>query len=96
VITVEVVGKRECGLCDDVKAALLEARRGIPFDLREVDIESTPALHAVYKDRIPLVRINGRLAFKGRVDPVALRRRLAREALADRLRWLLGHPQGGP
>lgn len=79
-ISVQVYGKHDCGLCDEVKATLLKVQRDVPFDLREIDIESSPALYHTYKDRIPLVVINGRPAFKFRVDEKALRRRLAREA----------------
>lgn len=78
-IRVEVYGKRDCCLCDDVKATLLKVHRDIPFDLREIDIESTPDLYAAYAERIPLVLVNGRIAFKFRVDAAALRRRLERE-----------------
>ncbi|MDP3937679.1 MAG: glutaredoxin family protein [Deltaproteobacteria bacterium] len=78
-IRVEVYGKRDCCLCDDVKAALLKVRRDTPFDLREIDIESTPDLYANYAERIPLVLVNGRIAFKFRVDEATLRRRLERE-----------------
>ena len=78
-IRVEVYGKRDCCLCDDVKATLLKVHRDIPFDLREIDIESTPEIYEAYKERIPLVLINGRPAFKFRVNEQALRRRLARE-----------------
>ncbi len=80
---VEVYGKRECGLCDELKAALERLRREIPFDLREVDIESSPELYEKYKDRIPLVFIDGRLAFKIRLDEAAFRRRLARSRESD-------------
>lgn len=78
-IRVEIYGKRDCCLCDDVKAVLLKVRPDIPFDLREIDIESTPDLYATYAERIPLVLVNGRIAFKFRVDEAALRRRLERE-----------------
>ncbi len=78
-IRVEVYGKRDCGLCDEVKATLSKVRREIPFDLREIDIESAPEIYEAYKERIPLVLINGRPAFKFRVDEQALRRRLARQ-----------------
>ena len=40
-IRVELYGKRDCCLCDDVKATLLKVRRDIPFDLHEIDIESS-------------------------------------------------------
>lgn len=74
---VEVYGKNDCCLCDKVKATLVRVRRDIPFELVEVDIESSPELYERLKERIPLVVIDGRLAFKYRVDERALRRRLA-------------------
>ncbi len=89
VIRVVAYGKRECALCDEVKATLLAVRREIPFELDEVDIEATPELREAYEERIPLVFVNGRLAFKFRVDEAALRRRLVRERLAERLRTCL-------
>lgn len=76
-IRVEVYGKRDCCLCDEAKAILVKVRREVPFDLREVDIESAPEIYATYKERIPLIVINGRPAFKFRVDEAALRQRLA-------------------
>jgi glutaredoxin len=79
VIRVDVYGKRDCCLCADVKATLLRVRRDIPFELREIDVESSPELYATYAERVPLVLINGRVAFKYRVDEAAVRRRLARE-----------------
>ena len=77
-IRVEVYTKRDCCLCEDVKAVLLKVRRDIPFELCEIDIESAPVLYETYKERIPFVVIDGRPAFKYRVDEAALRRRLAR------------------
>ena len=53
-----------CHLCDEVKAVLARARRHADFTLREVDIDSDPALLAEYNDQIPVVAINGRKAFK--------------------------------
>ena len=91
-IRVEVYGKRECCLCDDVKATLLRVRRDLPFELREIDIESTPELSAAYGERIPLVVVNGRPAFKYRVDEAALRRRLVDEAAAPER----ASPRSGP
>lgn len=78
-IRVELYGKRDCCLCEEAKATLLRVGRQVPFDLREIDIESSPELYETMKERIPLVFINGRLAFKFRVEEDALRRRLARE-----------------
>jgi len=98
VIRVQVYSKRDCHLCDEVKGTLLRVRREIPFHLDEVDIEAAPELWETYKERIPLIFVNGRLAFKFRVDEAALRRRLARERLVGRMRDRLGRflPGSGP
>ncbi len=53
-----------CHLCDEVKAVLARARRKADFTLREVDIDTDPALLAEYNDQVPVVAINGRKAFK--------------------------------
>jgi len=76
-IRVDVYGKRACCLCDEAKAVLLRVQRDVPFELSEVDIESSPELTETYGERIPLVFIEGRLAFKFHVDEATLRRRLA-------------------
>ena len=76
-ILVEIYGKRDCCLCEEAKAVLLKVPRETPFDLREIDIESSREVYETYKERIPLVFINGRQAFKFRVDKGELRRRLA-------------------
>jgi len=77
VIRVDIYSKRDCCLCDEAKAILTRVQREVPFVLREVDIEASRDLAEAYGERIPLVFIDGRLAFKFRVDEAALRRRLA-------------------
>lgn len=74
---VEIYGKRDCCLCDEAKATLLRVRADLSFELLETDIESSPDLYAAMSERIPLVTVDGRLAFKYRVDEPALRRRLS-------------------
>ena len=66
-----------CHLCDVVKDVLENVRAEVPFDLAEVNIDADPAAHALYRHEIPVVTIDGRKAFKYRVDPAELRRRLA-------------------
>ncbi len=69
-----------CHLCDDVKAVLDTVRTEIPFALTIVDIDTDPALQAMYGLEIPVVLVDGRKAYKYRVDPRALRERLQRSA----------------
>lgn len=73
---VVLYGKADCHLCDEMKAVAEEVRREIPFALAIVDITHDPALAAAYGTEIPVLVIDGRKAFKYRVDADALRRRL--------------------
>jgi len=57
-----------CCLCDEVKQVLAAARTRAPFDLEEVNIDTQPGYRALYNDEVPVVAIDGRKAFKYRVD----------------------------
>jgi len=67
-----------CCLCDDAKEALRVAREQVQFTVREVDIDSDPALHEQHRYDIPVIEIDGRRAFKHRVTPRQLLERLSR------------------
>jgi glutaredoxin len=68
--------KRDCCLCDDAKAVLARVRTEVPFELEEVDIEGDPDLLARFGTQIPVVFIEGRKAFKYRIDEAMLVRKL--------------------
>ena len=65
-----------CCLCDDAKAALLDLRREFDFDFEEVDIEGDPELFERYVRCIPVLHLNGRGMFRGKVNLKLLRLRL--------------------
>ena len=65
-----------CHLCDEAHEVLEEVRAEVGFDLVQVDITGDPELEAEYREQIPVVFVAGRKAFKFRVDPDELRRRL--------------------
>lgn len=62
-----------CHLCEQARAVLIA--HGITP--QEVDIDADPALKARYNWRVPVVVIDDRERFFGRVDPTLLRRLLA-------------------
>jgi glutaredoxin len=64
-----------CCLCDQAKA-LLE-KHG--YVVREVDIDTDPQLRERYNECVPVVVINGRERFRGRVDERLLMRILRSE-----------------
>jgi hypothetical protein len=56
---------------------LEQVRAETPFELEEVDITGDDALERSYRERIPVVLVDGEEAFTFFVHPDGLRRRLA-------------------
>ena len=75
---VEIYTKPDCGLCDEAKKILVEARRQVAFDLVEVNIESEATLLAEYRYDIPVVFVDGHKAFKHRLTLADVLNRLRR------------------
>jgi glutaredoxin len=74
---VTVYTKPECSLCGDVLAVLERVRLKTPFALEEVDISADFRLRRLYRERIPVVAIDGVEAFDYVVDEHELERLLA-------------------
>ena len=74
---VTLYSKPDCPLCDEARRALMRVRGRAPFELREVDITSDPALESRYRERIPVVALDGAELFDFHVDEHALEYRLA-------------------
>jgi glutaredoxin len=65
-----------CHLCDDAWAVLEEARHRYGFALEARDVDAAPDLAAAYGLSVPVVTVNGKVRFRGRVNAVLLRRLL--------------------
>jgi glutaredoxin len=65
-----------CHLCESAQRVLARVRAEIPFDLEEVDISGDSELERRYRERIPVVAVDGEEAFTYFVHPDGLRRRL--------------------
>ena len=63
-----VYSRKGCHLCDVVKETLLQAQGKANFQWREVDIDADPELRRKYNDEVPVVFIDGRKAFKYRME----------------------------
>lgn len=68
--------KPDCHLCVEARAALLELRSELGFELREVDITTDEALHRAYFERIPVIALGEEELFEYFVDEALLRNRL--------------------
>ena len=75
----ELYTRADCPLCDEMKHAIAAARLPAGVELREVDIASDPALERAFGLSIPVLAIDGRVAFKGRLTPRELAEKLARQ-----------------
>lgn len=62
-----------CHLCEDAERLL--ARHGLAPRL--VDIDGDPALRERFTTCVPVVEIDGKIRFRGRVNDVLLKRLLA-------------------
>ncbi len=65
-----------CCLCEDARRELARAGLGAEFELEIVDIDASAELRALYNDEVPVIAINGRKAFKYRVEAGDFLRRL--------------------
>jgi glutaredoxin len=79
---VTLYSKPDCPLCDEARGALDRVRDRLPFDMIEIDITTDADLEAAYRERIPVVAVDGEELFDFHVDERVLERRLARRAVA--------------
>jgi glutaredoxin len=68
----------ECHLCESARRVLANVGAEIPFELEEVDITDDPELERRYRERLPVVLIDGEEVFTYFVYPDALRQRVGR------------------
>jgi glutaredoxin len=65
-----------CHLCESAQRVLAAVRAEVPFELVEVAIDGDPELERAYRERIPVIAVDGEEAFTYFVHPDGLRRRL--------------------
>jgi glutaredoxin len=78
-LTVQLYGKPACGLCDEAKAVLEQARRSLPFTLRVIDISTDSRLLERFGATIPLIEV-------GADEPLPYRPRASHRPATGR--WL--------
>src|SRR2546422_11304510 len=65
---VVVYSRKGCHLCEVVKESLTKLARQGGFTWREIDVDSDDDLRRRFTDEVPVVFIDGRKAFKYRLD----------------------------
>jgi glutaredoxin len=74
---VVVYSRKGCHLCELVKESLTKLSRRGGFTWQEVDVDSDTELRRQFNDEVPVVFIDGRKAFKYRMDEREFLRKLA-------------------
>ena len=68
--------RKGCHLCEIIKESLIKLHKRGGFTWREVDVDSDIETRRLYGDEVPVVFINGRKAFKYRMDEQEFLRKL--------------------
>ncbi len=84
VATVQLYGKKDCHLCDIAKEMLYRLREEFLFELQEIDIELSEDLFAEFKEKIPVVFIDGKQAFIYKINEKRLRRILTSASYGEK------------
>jgi glutaredoxin len=71
--SVVMYSRTTCGLCDEAREVILEAKADNPFEYEEVFIDGHHDLESRYGQRVPVVLVDGEERFDLRVDPLELR-----------------------
>lgn len=72
---------QDCILCEEARSVIAKVYEDVPFQLKEVDIDSSEDLMRVYMGEIPTVFINGKKVFKYKVDEAEFRKKVRKEII---------------
>jgi glutaredoxin len=69
-----------CHLCEEAESLLAQCGKGLALNIIKIDIDIQPSLVERYGEKIPVLLINGKERFFGKVQPPLLQRALTTEA----------------
>jgi glutaredoxin len=75
-VDVTLYTRTGCHLCDEAHSTLVE--HGLEPTV--IDVDADQSLRARFDTCVPVVEIDGKIRFRGRVEPVLLKRLLAGNA----------------
>lgn len=81
IIFITVYTRHGCHLCEEVEAMLNQFAGRFVMNMSLVDIDTQPELVAKHGERVPVVVINGKERFFGKVQAALLQRVLQAEAV---------------
>ncbi len=79
-LTFTVYTRTQCCCCHKALDLLKEYQGRSGFAIEEVDVDGDPELVAKYDTEVPVVAVNGKVRFRGVVNPMLLDRLLLAES----------------
>ncbi len=74
-----VYSRTGCGCCEQAMKTLTQARERRRFTVEIVDVDTVPDLKTLYDAEVPVIVVNGKVRFRGKVNPILLDRLLSAE-----------------
>jgi glutaredoxin len=78
-LNVTVYTRAQCCCCHKALDVLKDAQQRYGFSIQEIDIDGDSELAARYDTEVPVVAVNGKVRFRGVVNPALLERLLRAE-----------------
>lgn len=79
-LTFLVYSRPGCGCCETALELLRSRQKLYALSIKVVDIDTDPELKARYGEKVPVIVVNGKERFRGRVQPPLLDRLLEAES----------------
>ena len=79
-LTFTVYSREACGCCHKAMEQLKEAQARYNVAIDVIDVDSDPRLAEEHGLSVPVVALNGKVRFKGKIEPVLLDRLLLAES----------------
>ncbi len=90
-LTFTVYTRAQCCCCHKALDVLKQAQQRFGFAIEEVDVDGDPNLVAQFDTEVPVVALNGKVRFRGVVNPALLDRLLMAEIQDPPASVILAH-----
>ncbi len=78
-LQVQLYTRQGCHLCEVAWEHLVAARQRYRFELAAIDVDTSPELRALHGEQVPVVEVDGKVRFRGGLNPILLERLLVAE-----------------
>ena len=85
-LTFTVYTRVQCCCCHKALDVLKEAQQRFGYAIEEIDVDGDPNLIAQFDTEVPVVALNGKVRFRGVINPALLNRLLLAEMREPRTR----------